>query len=424
MVAVMILDFSTTRLRASTIAIEDPGPLPQYLPHGQTAAAFLRRGDGFVALGEVARFETDYADAADVWWGEVAASIDHDTELPGEYGIGPLAVGSFTFDPERSKQSSVLIVPEIIIGRRYGKTWLTRVGDENLNAPKPQPGQPPSPPTGLTLVSGSASQHDWTKNVSTVVDLIKAGEARKVVLARDLIATAEEPIDERYLVARLAELYPKCWTYLVDQTLGATPELLVRRQGALATSRVLAGTVSIDPDVADQVQRAATLARSEKDLAEHQFAVESVAESLAPFCSAMNVPESASVLALPNVLHLATDITGVCEPEASALALAAALHPSAAVCGTPMHSALTIINDHETLDRGRYAGPIGWVDTAGDGEWMIALRGGQLTAEDPTSIQLFAGAGLVAASQPEAELAETRAKFVPMLQALGLEPTP
>ena len=186
-------------------------------------------------------------------------------------------------------------------------------------------------------------------------------------------------------------------------------------------TRVLAGTVSFDPERTDPVQRAAELARSQKDVAEHEFAVDSVARALEPFCSAMNVPETPSVLPLPNVLHLATDITGATDPDTSALALAAALHPSAAVCGTPTYLARDIINELESLDRSRYAGPVGWVDSRGDGEWALALRGGQIHPDSPERIQLFAGCGIVADSVPEDELAETLAKFLPMLQALGLD---
>jgi menaquinone-specific isochorismate synthase len=212
------------------------------------------------------------------------------------------------------------------------------------------------------------------------------------------------------------------WTYLVDGMVGATPELLLRRQGGLVTSRVLAGTVWHDPEGSDPLLLAAELARSSKDSAEHEFAVESVAQALAPYCAAMNVPEAPSVLKLPNVMHLATDITGVALPGASSVALAAALHPSAAVCGTPTHLAMDIISELESMDRGRYAGPVGWVDTTGDGEWAIALRGGHVRPDTPNEIQLFAGAGIVADSDPAVELAETGAKFIPMLQALGLEP--
>nr|WP_255622015.1 isochorismate synthase [Tessaracoccus sp. OS52] len=414
------MESGSNRLRATTVAIDDPGPLQRFLPLSGPATAFIRKGEGIVTLGEVARFETDYADAADVWWNEVASYIDHDSELPGAYGTGPLAVGSFTFDPDGSDERSVLIVPKIIIGRRAGQFWLTKLDGARMSYELPDVGEPLVPPTGVELFDGAVSPEQWTEIVGEVVRLIHTGEVSKVVLARNVRARADGPLDARTILNRLLNRYPTTWCYLVDGLVGATPELLIRRQGGLATSRVLAGTVSLDPEHTDSLARAAELARSQKDIAEHEFAVESVARALEPFCSAMNVPEAPSVLPLPNVLHLSTDITGVTEPETSALALAAALHPSAAVCGTPTFRAREVISELESMDRGRYAGPIGWVDARGDGEWALALRGGQIMRNDPSEIQLFAGAGVVADSEPADELAETQAKLLPMLQALGL----
>lgn len=408
-------------MRATTVAIPDPGRLQRFLTASGPTAAFIRRGEGIVALGEVARFETDSPDAADVWWAEVADHIDHDSELPGAYGTSPLAIGSFTFDPDHSEERSVLIVPEVVIGKRGGQFWMTTIGDGSRSLELPPAGEPLEAPSGLQLQQGSLSERVWMEIVEEVIRLIRTGEVDKVVLARDLLVTAEFPIDARWLVNRLLNRYPTCWTYLVDGLVGATPELLIRRQGGLATSRVLAGTVSLDPQNTNALVKAAELATSSKDVAEHEFAVESVARALEPYCSAMNVPEAPSVLPLPNVLHLATDITGVTDPDSSSLALAAALHPSAAVCGTPTFAARDMISELESMDRGRYAGPVGWVDSHGDGEWAIALRGGQIKQESPQSIQLFAGCGLVTDSDPTAELAETQAKFLPMLQALGLE---
>ncbi len=407
-------------MRATTVAIPDPGPLQRYLTASGPTAAFIRKGEGFVALGEAARFETDYPDAADVWWAEVADHIDHDSELPGAYGTSPLAIGSFTFDPDHSDERSVLIVPEMVIGRRGGQCWMTTIGDRSRSLILPPAGEPLEAPTGLQLNQGSMSESVWIDIVGEVIRLIRTGEVDKVVLARDLLIRADGPIDARWLVERLLNRYPTCWTYLVDSLVGATPELLIRRQGGLATSRVLAGTVSLDPRNTNSLVKAAELATSSKDVSEHEFAVESVARALEPYCSAMNVPETPSVLPLPNVMHLATDITGVTDPDSSSLALAAALHPSAAVCGTPTFAARDMISELESMDRGRYAGPVGWVDSYGDGEWAIALRGGQIRQESPETIQLFAGCGLVSDSDPAAELAETKAKFLPMLEALGL----
>jgi menaquinone-specific isochorismate synthase len=422
MLAKVILDFGSARMRATTVAIDDPGPLERFLPESGPGGAFIRRGEGFVTLGEVARFETDRLEAADVWWDEISSQIDHDSEMPGEFGTGPLAVGSFTFDPDRSEERSVLSVPQVVIGRRSGMAWMTRLGTGRFDGTLPPVGEPTRAPSGVALAGGAVGRRVWTEIVGEVVSLIRRGEVSKVVLARDLRVGADEPIDLRHLLARLIDRYPMTWTYLIDGMVGATPELLLRRQGGLVTSRVLAGTVWHDPEGSDPLLLAAELARSSKDSAEHEFAVESVAQALAPYCAAMNVPEAPSVLKLPNVMHLATDITGVALPGASSVALAAALHPSAAVCGTPTHLAMDIISELESMDRGRYAGPVGWIDTTGDGEWAIALRGGHVRPDTPNEIQLFAGAGIVADSDPAVELAETGAKFIPMLQALGLEP--
>ena len=413
------LDFATKRLRATTVAIDDPGDLAHFLTP-ERAAAFIRRGEGFIALGEVARFETDFPDAADVWWSEVSAHIDHDSELPGIWGTGPLAVGSFAFDPDRSRDRSVLIVPETVIGRRDGQAWMTRISEGRLSLDLPGRGEPITPPESIRLAQDGLSGPEWVDVVTEAVERIRSGELSKVVLARCLKAIADAPLDPRHVLRRLLRAYPMAWNYLVDGMVGATPELLVRRDRSLITSRVLAGTVSLDPGSTETSRGIERLIGSDKDIAEHEFAVASVAEALELYCAAMNVPETPSVLVLPNVMHLATDITGVAEPDISSLALAAALHPSAAVCGTPTFLAGEIIAELESMDRGRYAGPIGWVDSDGDGEWAIALRGGAINPAHPNEIRLFAGAGIVADSQPQAELAETEAKFIPMLQALDL----
>jgi menaquinone-specific isochorismate synthase len=202
--------------------------------------------------------------------------------------------------------------------------------------------------------------------------------------------------------------------------------MLVRRERGLVTSRVLAGTIRRTGDDDRDLTLAATLARSSKDLEEHEYAVRSVAEALAPYCSSMNVPEAPFVLHLPNVMHLATDVAGVVHDSAgraedgtTSLDLAAALHPSAAVGGTPTDLATRLIAEIERMDRGRYAGPVGWMDASGDGEWGLALRSAEVTGP---RVRLFAGCGIVADSDPEAELAEAQAKFVPVRDALGASP--
>ena len=209
-----------------------------------------------------------------------------------------------------------------------------------------------------------------------------------------------------------------CWTFHVDGLFGATPEMLVRRERGLVTSRVLAGTIRRTGDDERDLALAATLARSSKDHEEHEYAVRSVADALEPHCSSMIVPEAPFVLHLPNVMHLASDVAGVVHDAStvSSLHLAASLHPSAAVGGTPTAAAVRLISEIEGMDRGRYAGPVGWMDTTGDGEWGIALRSAEVSGD---TVRLFAGCGIVADSDPEAELAEAQAKLVPVRDSLA-----
>lgn len=399
--------------------IADPGELMVLLPATE-AYAWLRNGEGMVGWGELVRHKATGMVEAQEWWTDLVAHVEIDADIDdAPSGSGLLAFGSFVFDPDNTAAQSQLIVPRVVVGRRNHRTWLTTVGpvdDDEL--PGRQQVSAPTRPQDVGLAPGSLPGEKWTQVVAEAVGRIGAGELDKVVLARDLIATAGNDIDPRWVAGRLAEHYTRCWTYLIDGLVGATPEMLVRLESGLATSRVLAGTIRRSGDDARDLGLAAALAHSSKDLEEHEYAVRSVAAALAPSCSGMNVPDAPYVLALPNVLHLATDVTAVAQPGATSLGLAAALHPSAAVCGTPTDAARTLIAELEHLDRERYAGPVGWMDTRGDGEWGIALRCGQLSSEDPRRIRLFAGCGIVAGSSPAAELAESVAKFLPMRESL------
>ncbi len=403
--------------RARTVAIPDPGSLLDYLP--PDGAAWIRRQQGFVAIGEVAAVADVSLRDADGWWAHFTANLRHDSDLPDEWGTGPLALGSFPFDPGTTTASSRLIVPRMILGRRGGVFWLTVV-TEGQEPVMELP--PPTSPAHRPHVSGFSplglAEDRWLDAVTQARGRINSGELSKVVLARGETAHLDAPLDLRWLVRELATTYDSTWTYLLAGLVGASPEMLVRRQGGLATSRVLAGTIPRNGDEHEDLRLAASLARSGKNLIEHELAVQSVAEALAPLCSGMNVPDAPYVLQLPNVLHLASDITGVCHRKATALRLAHQLHPTAAVCGTPTADARAAITEIENLDRGRYAGPVGWIDTRGDGEWAIALRCGQLSP-DGLSLQLFAGCGIVAESDPVEEFAETIHKLKPMRTALG-----
>jgi menaquinone-specific isochorismate synthase len=409
-------------LVARTVTISDPGPLLALLPPGQPSLSWVRHGEGLVGWGEAMRVsgegESRFASAIRTW-GEVRrhAVIRDEVRLPG---TGPVAFGSFAFSPA-SSAGSVLIVPEVIVGHRGDAWWLTTItADGTLPPPVAltRHERVDERPAG-TVFTPTREPREWTAAVAEVISRIEAGEVEKVVLARDVVARTVDEVDPRDLLSRLAGDYPNCWTFSVDGLVGATPEMLVKLERGLVTSRVLAGTIRRTRNDEQDLALAASLARSSKDLEEHEYAVRSVAEALAPHCATTNVPDSPFVLHLPNVMHLATDVTGVLADGATSLDLAAALHPSAAVCGTPTASAAKLIEAVEGMDRGRYAGPVGWVDSAGDGEWGIALRSAQLDAEDPRKLRLFAGCGIVAGSDPEAELAESEAKLLPIKGALG-----
>lgn len=397
---------------------EDADALVDLLP-AEHPVAWVRRGEGLVGWGVAAtlrtRGVTRFSDA-DKWWAELAARAVVEDSV-GEPGSGLVCFGSFGFDADPGE--SLLVVPRVIVGRRGERAWVTTVteGPAPVDAPGLAPAEAPEPPRDVVFADGSRNGEDWMTVVADAVARIGRGDLEKVVLARDLVATAAEPVDVRWPLRRLASAYPMCWTFHVDGLFGATPEMLVRRERGLVTSRVLAGTIRRTGDDTRDLALAAALARSSKDLEEHEYAVRSVADALEPHCSSMNVPETPFVLHLPNVMHLATDVAGVVHDAAtvSSLQLAAALHPSAAVGGTPTPAAQALIAEIEGLDRGRYAAPVGWMDADGDGEWGLALRSGLV---EGSTVRLFAGCGIVADSDPEAELAESQAKLVPVRDAL------
>jgi menaquinone-specific isochorismate synthase len=408
-----------------TVPLEATDPLPAYLPSGlppDELLSWVRRGEGLVGWGSALTFESrgdDRFAEAEAWWREIGrrAVVRDDVERPG---TGLVCFGSFPFASD-SAESARLVVPSTIVGRRDGQGWLTTISlDPQLRLlENPSVASDPEPPRDVAFADGDVSPADYAHAVAEAVKRIGAGEVDKVVLARDLVATASAPIDPRWLLRRLAERYENTWVFSVAGLVGATPELLVRRDQGLITSRVLAGTIRRTGDDAKDLALAASLARSSKDLEEHEYAVRSVADALAPHCSSMNVPEAPFVLHLPNVMHLATDVAAVSVDDASSLTLAASLHPSAAVGGTPTARAVDLIGELEHMDRGRYAGPVGWMDAHGDGAWGIALRSGALDARDPSQITLYAGCGIVAGSDPESEVAESDAKLIPMRDALA-----
>ena len=409
-------------LSVRTIAIDDPGPLLDVLP--EPGISWVRREEGMVAWGEVARIDATgpaRIDDATAWWRRLVrhAQVRDDVRTRG---TGLVAFGSFSFADE-SAAGGALVVPRFVVGSHEGVHWFTVISEDSADelpslADARVTATSPLPLGAVTV--GPGDREAWEGAVHAAVSRIVAGELEKVVLARAVSARLERPVDVRTLLTTLATEYPTCWAFHVDGLVGATPELLVRVDHGLVASRVLAGTIRMTGDDMGDLARAGALARSSKDREEHEYAVRSVTQVLAEHCGSVNVPDEPSVLHLPNVMHLATDVTGVLSHNASALELVRELHPSAAVCGTPTLSAARVIDELEGLDRGRYAGPVGWIDAAGDGEWCIGLRSAEISRDDPRELRLFAGCGIVAASDPADEWAESEAKLEPMRRALGL----
>ncbi len=381
------------------------------------STTWIRGGEGLVGFGVYKKFEVSGEDRfkeAHKWWQQILAEFTIQNNVHG-IGTGPILFTSFAFDP---KDSSELIIPKIIIGQRNGKSWITWIGDQKQ--PDIRKIEISSQSGEITWANGTVEEEKWRNQVSKAIDAIKSGRLEKVVLARDLKANSTTKIDLNNLLQKLEIEYPSTWVFLVDGLVGATPELLVRLNKSLITSRVLAGTIQKTGNEDRDLALAASLAKSSKDLEEHEYAVKSVADSLAPFCSSTNVPESPFVLHLSNVMHLATDVTGVLNDsakQADIFTLIENLHPTAAVCGTPTNVAKKLISELETMNRSRYAGPVGWIDAQGDGEIAIALRCGELS-DGNKSIRIFAGCGIVAGSDPITEYAESQAKLMPMRTAL------
>jgi menaquinone-specific isochorismate synthase len=402
----------TDRLVVHSHLVQGGTALLDMLPSPRGVLAWVRAGEGLVAWGEVARVCTEgpyrFARAQD-WWNSFCAQLDTRDEV-GLPGSGPVAFASLAFDD--SPGSSVLIVPRIVVGYRDGTTWVT----EYQTGVATGPVVPVRRPHGLRYSDGELPVAAWREAVARAVSRMRDGSApAKVVLAHDLLAVADEPLDPRFLLQGLAARYPSCWTFAVDQLVGATPELLLRRRGTKVLSQVLAGTIW-PHDGTNAEGLALELLDSAKDRDEHRYAVESLAQALTPFCTDLTVPAAPSVLELRNVLHLATEVRGVLHLAGPPLlTLADAVHPTAAVGGTPTPAAVSAISELEAMDRGRYAGPVGWVDAAGDGELGIALRCAQVVGR---FARMFAGCGIVAGSDPDCEVAEAAAKLVPIRDAL------
>lgn len=259
----------------------------------------------------------------------------------------------------------------------------------------------------------------WMDRVAEATELIRAGEADKIVLARHVIAIGDAPFSPMRLTRRLAKRFAGCYVFSVDGLVGASPELLVERTGGTVRSQPMAGSAqrSDDPRVDAVLQE--ELFASPTYRHEHQLTIDMVHDTLLDFTSYLDFEPEPSIVTLPNVAHLATRVEGeLSEPAASVLELQYALHPTPAVSGRPRDAAVRLIGELESSDRGRYAGTVGWVDGAGNGTWAVSIRCAQVDSDDRRRASIHAGCGLVADSVPEHELAESEAKLSAILSVL------
>jgi isochorismate synthase len=385
---------------------------------------FLERsGLGLAGVGSIcARVEAagrDQLSAARAAVQDVLRSVPPD---PG--GPGAIVAGAFPFDG--SSPASVLVMTRYAARFERGSTWRVdvRAGENDERRAMGEPVRRPVASPSAAFADGQLRRLPeppvYGRAVEEATRRIGAGELRKVVLARAVEVRAGRELDPRTLVWRLRAVDPDCFAFAAPTSagvlVGATPELLVARHGADVTAKPLAGSAPRFGDPAEDRASAERLLASRKDREEHDIVARAVADALRPFCERLDVASEPALLGTANVWHLSTSLRGRLRPPAAdALELVAALHPTPAVCGVPEEAARSAIAELEPFDRGCYSGPVGWMDAEGDGEWALALRCAELRGP---GARLFAGAGIVAGSRPDAELDETDRKFRALLDAL------
>jgi salicylate biosynthesis isochorismate synthase/menaquinone-specific isochorismate synthase len=397
------------------------------------------------ALGEAVTFdaagEGRFAELEDRWRELSRDALCDAPDAPP--GAGLVALAGFAFDPEGCASRSwdgfgaaSLTVPRISLARRGERTWLTcnvavRAG-QHPDAPledlldrlgrlreRPLPLLDPSPTGRFTVQSPMPPAH-YEQAVARAVALIAGGELEKIVLAREVQVHAPDAHEPGAILSVLRDGFASCFVYAVGRGeatfIGATPELLVRKEGMRASTVALAGSTRRSADPAVDAHLGESLLRSPKNRHENLLVARRIAKGLSPFSVWVTVAPEPVVIRVANIQHLATPIRAQLSEPVSALTLAGALHPTPAVGGEPEATARRLIPALEGLDRGWYAGALGWTDISGDGEFCVTLRCALLRGE---LASCYAGCGIVADSEPAAELAETETKLDALLPILS-----
>lgn len=365
---------------------------------------FVQDGVGFAGRGVAARIPVDEAV-------RFLAAIEHDDRV-GDAN-GPIALGAIPFLPGSAAD---LIVPQVVVGKgRDGRRWITTIDGADVHlfaAPEPEPST-----ASYSITPGVDTDH-YLSAVSAARNAVRSGEMDKAVIARPITVTADRPIDVHAVLRRLKASFGSSHRFSIDGLLGASPELLVAVDGDEVTSFPLAGTTRTTGDPLLDEQLAAELQASDKNQVEHRVAIEMVRDTLLPFCSYLDWAPEPSIVKVANVQHLGSQAEGMLsKPAPTVIELVRALQPTPAVGGYPRANAIELITRVEGFERGRYGGAVGWCDGEGNGRWAVTLRCAELS-DDRRRARLVAGGGIVADSEPLAELAETQAKFQAMLSAI------
>ena len=372
---------------------------------GGTGSLFVRDGVGVAGSASATRVPATEAQA-------FLDSLQVDDRVQAS-GSGPVLLGAIPF---HSNDEHDFILPNVSLTKSInGRAWVTTVDDVEPNFVTPT--EPPASAASYSVHPGISVDH-YLEAVKQARDAVRNGSITKAVIARDIVITASAPIDVYAVLLRLRSSFGSSYRYLIDNFIGASPELLVAVDNGAISSHPLAGTAPRTGDPQSDSALAEKLLSSEKNQIEHRVVINMVHDTLLPFCSYLDWQPEPSVMQVANVQHLGTLMQGMLsKPFMHIFDAVIMLSPTPALGGFPKQEALNLIKQYEGIDRGRYGGAVGWFDQKGNGAFAVAIRCAQLSP-DRTSARLFAGGGIVADSEPAAELAETQAKFQAMLAAI------
>jgi menaquinone-specific isochorismate synthase len=404
---------ATTRLLSEVSSTISPDQIDLTSFASSDGMLFVRNGIGFATRGVAARVASHEARTflANI-------QIDDSVKAPGS---GPVLIGAIPFD---SQQPHDFVLPKMLICKSDdGRCWVTTIQDTELDKSELtdsdfSPLHAPSATSSSYTVTPGVDVETYLQAVTAARDAVRSGSITKAVIARDVFVASSQPIDIHSVLLRLRNTFGSSYQFSVDGFVGASPELLVSILHGEVSSHPLAGTAPRTGDPTTDDQLATSLLSSSKNQIEHRIVIDAVHDTLLPWCSYLDWEPEASVVAVANVQHLGTHMSGrLSEPFLHVLDAVYALSPTPALGGHPRDKALKLIADVEGMSRGRYGGAVGWFDSSGNGVWAVSIRCAEYSNNNKTA-RLFAGGGIVADSEPLSELAETQAKLQAMLAAI------